>query len=77
VKAHQGHFVEVVGLVKASALADNAPGKRIGNTTVKMGPGPRSTDPIYRQSGMAGVDMAIMDLSSLRYLSDTCPIPMR
>jgi hypothetical protein len=77
VKAHQGHFVEVVGLVKASALADNAAGKRIGNTTVKMGPGPRSSDPIYRQSGMAGVDMAVMDLSSLRYLSDTCPIPMR
>jgi hypothetical protein len=77
VKAHQGHFVEVVGLVKASALADNAAGKRVGNTTIKVGPGPRSSDPIYRQSGMAGVDMAIMDLMSLRYLSDTCPIPLR
>jgi len=77
VKAHQGHFVEVVGLVKTSALADNAAGKRVGNTTIKVGPGPRSTDPVYRQSGMAGVDMAIMDLQSVRYLSDTCPIPMR
>jgi hypothetical protein len=77
VKAHQGHFVEVVGIVKASALADNAAGKRVGNTTVKVGPGPRSSDPIYRQSGMAGVDMAVMDLSSVRYLSDTCPIPTR
>lgn len=77
VKAHQGHFVEVVGLVKTSALADNAAGKRIGNTTVRVGPGPRSSDPVYRQSGMAGVDMAVMDLQSLRYLSDTCPIPIR
>jgi hypothetical protein len=77
VKAHQGHFVEVVGIVKASALADNASGKRVGNTTIKVGPGPRSSDPIYRQSGMAGVDMAVMDLQSLRYLSDACPIPMR
>ena len=77
VKAHQGHFVEVVGLVKTSALADNAAGKRVGNTTIKMGPGPRSSDPIHRQSGMAGVDVAVMDLQSLRYLSDACPIPMR
>ena len=77
VKAHQGHFVEVVGLVKTSALADNAPGKRIGNTTVKMGAGPRSSDPIHRQSGMAGVDVAVMDLLSVRYLSDTCPIAVR
>jgi hypothetical protein len=77
VKAHQGHFVEVVGLVKTSALAENAPGKRVGNTTIKMGAGPRSSDPIHRQSGMAGVDIAIMDLLSVRYLSDTCPIPLR
>jgi hypothetical protein len=77
VKAHQGHLVEVVGLVKTSALADNAAGKRIGNTTVKMGPGPRSSDPIHRQSGMAGVDVAVMDLLSVRYLSDNCPIPLR
>src|SRR5688572_16197260 len=77
VKAHQGHFIEVVGLVKASALADNAAGKRVGNTTIKVGPGPRSSDPVYRQSGMAGVDMAVMDLQSLRYLSDACPIPIR
>jgi hypothetical protein len=77
VKAHQGHFVEVVGLVKVSALAENAPGKRVGNTTIKMGGGPRSSDPIHRQSGMAGVDVAIMDLLSVRYLSDTCPIPIR
>jgi hypothetical protein len=77
VKAHQGHFVEVVGLVKTSALADNAAGKRVGNTTIKMGSGPRSSDPIHRQSGMAGVDVAIMDLLSVRYLSDTCPIPTR
>jgi hypothetical protein len=77
VKAHQGHFVEVVGLVKTSALADNAAGKRVGNTTIKMGPGPRSSDPIYRQSGMAGVDnVAMMDLLSVRYLSDACPIPI-
>jgi hypothetical protein len=77
VKAHQGHFVEVVGLVKTSALADNAPGKRVGNTTIKMGAGPRSSDPIHRQAGMAGIDVAVMDLLSVRYLSDTCPIPNR
>jgi hypothetical protein len=77
VKAHQGVFVEVVGLVKTSDLSDNAPGKRIGNTTVKMGAGPRSTDPVYRQSGMAGVDVAMMDLLSVRYLSNVCPIAVR
>ena len=75
VKAHQGQFVEVVGLVKVSALADNAPGKRVGNTTIKIGSAPRSTDPVQRQSGMAGIDVAVMDLLfgtlSLRHLPDS------
>lgn len=77
VKAHQGQFVEVVGIVKTSDLAENEPGKRIGNTTVKIGPGPRSTDPTYRQSGMAVSHVPVMDLLSVRYLSDTCPIPIQ
>lgn len=77
VKAHQGQFVEVVGIVKTSDVSENSPGKRIGNTTVKMGPGPRSSDPVYRQSGMAVSNIAVMDLLSVRYLSDTCPIPMQ
>ena len=39
VKEHDGHFVEVNGLVLKSSIAGPAPGARIGNTRVTIGAG--------------------------------------
>ncbi len=68
----QGHFVEVVGIVKASALRQRG-GTRVGNTTHPGGARAASSDRSIASRGMACVDMAVMDLSSVRYLSDTPP----
>ncbi len=74
VKEHDGDYVEVVGLVRKSALPDNEPGKRIGNTRVAIGVGPR-TDPTNMQArNMPVANYVVMDATAVRYLSDSCPI---
>ena len=73
VKKHNGHLVEVVGVVRKSDIANNAPGKRIGNTRVTIGLPQRSGDPNYSHTPMANV--VVMDVTSVRFLSQTCPIP--
>jgi hypothetical protein len=70
-KKWSGQVVEVVGLVRTSALCDNAPGRRIGNTRVVVGV-PPSTDPTAIHSPAENV--VVMDISSVRYVSDRCPI---
>jgi hypothetical protein len=75
VKKHDGHYVEVIGLVRKSALADNAPGARIGNTRVVIGGNPQRSDPTSMQArSMPQGGSVVMDASAVRYLSDTCPI---
>jgi hypothetical protein len=74
VKKWNGQVVEVIGLVRTSALGDNAPGRRIGNTRVVIGV-PPSTDPTTIHSPAENV--VVMDVSSVRYVSDRCPIARR
>jgi hypothetical protein len=70
VKKYNGKLVEVVGLVKKSALTRSGPGTGAGVTMSA----PRS-DPTRPNSGAAPVGgLAVMDLTSIRFLSDTCPI---
>jgi hypothetical protein len=73
VKTHDGDLVEIVGLVRKQALRDNAPGARIGNTRVVVG-APRSGDPMQSARVPISEGIAVMDASSVRFLSDTCPI---
>jgi hypothetical protein len=76
VKTHDGDLVEIVGLVRKQSLRDNAPGARIGNTRVVIG-APRNGDPMQSARVPVSEGIAVMDASSVRFLSDTCPIVRR
>ena len=71
VKQHNGHFVEVVGIVKKSDLGDNLIGARVGRARVVIGQPGR--DPA-RGSLPSPAGVPVIDLSSLKFLSETCPI---
>ena len=73
VKTHDGDLVEIVGLVRKQSLRDNVPGTRIGNTRVVIG-APRSGDPMQSARVPVSEGIAVMDASSVRFLSDSCPI---
>jgi hypothetical protein len=73
VKTHNGKVVEVVGLVRKAALADNAPGRRIGNTRVTIGGGQGAGTTMGR-GGIPVASVAVMDVTSVRYVSDVCPV---
>lgn len=75
VKKHNGRLVEVVGLVRKAALADNgSPGKRIGNTRVIIGGG-QGAGTTTGRGGVPVASVAVMDVTSVRYVSDVCPVP--
>jgi hypothetical protein len=77
VKKHDGDLVQVVGIVRRGSLASNAPGARIGNTRVVIGM-PRNGNPMGSSSRPpAGDPMAVMDVSWVRFLSETCPVYRR
>jgi hypothetical protein len=73
VKKHNGHLVEVVGVVRKSALGDEGIGMKVGgNTRVVIGaPG---GDPTRMNTRAASAGVAAMDVVALRYLSDRCPL---
>jgi hypothetical protein len=72
VKEHNGHLVEVVGLIRKSALSDPGIGMKVGGTRVVIGaPGTDPDRSMYKQP-MANVDG--MDISSIGFLSNDCPI---
>ena len=76
VKEHNGHYVEVDGLIRKSAVGDSQPGARIGNTRVVIG-APRSGDPMSSSSRSPQGGVPVMDITALRYLDSTCPIDRR
>jgi hypothetical protein len=71
VKDHDGHFVEISGLVLKSSIAGPPPGARIGNTRVTVGPG---RDPLTASMKTPGGGVPVMDISALRDLAPSCPI---
>jgi hypothetical protein len=71
VKANDGHRVLVVGLVKKSDLSDEGVGMKIGGTRVVIGA--QGADPNNRMSSrVSAPTMAVMDVTSIRDLSDKC-----
>ncbi len=71
VKQQNGNFVEVVGIVKKSDLGDNLIGARVGNTRVVIGQPGRD---VARGSLPSPASVPVIDLSSVKFLSETCPI---
>ncbi len=72
VKEHNGHLVEVVGLIRKSALSDSGIGMKVGGTRVVIGaPG---TDPDRSMYNHPVANVNVMDLTSIGFLSNDCPI---
>jgi hypothetical protein len=70
VRKYDGNLVEVVGLVKKSALT--RPGPSGGSGVTMSAPRSDPTRPRAPTTPMGGIP--VMDLTSIRYLSDVCPI---
>ena len=66
VKKHDGHLVEVVGIVKRSALDDK--GVRIGSATVR----PASPPSAGGRMASPAENVDVMDASSVRLRSTSC-----
>jgi hypothetical protein len=74
VKAHNGHRVAVVGLVKKSDLADQGVGMKVGGARVVIGA--QGADPNSRMnSQMSAPTMAVMDVVAIRDLAAQCSVP--
>jgi hypothetical protein len=72
VKKHNGHLVEVVGIVRKAALDDSSAGFKLGGSRVVIGaPG---MDPSRANVRTQTDTVPVMDLTSVRLLSETCPI---
>ena len=72
VKEHNGHLVEVIGLVRKSALSDQGIGMKMGKTRVVIGaPG---TDPDRSMYNHPVANVDVMDVTSIGFLSNACPI---
>jgi hypothetical protein len=72
IKAHDGHLVVVVGIVRKSALNDQGLGMKVGGTRVVIGAPGGDPGRMNAQQPMGG--LPVMDVSSVQYLSDSCPI---
>ncbi len=73
VKTHNGHFVEVVGIVKKADLGEHLLGARVGSARVVIGQPGR--DPMRGGSGLPQpVGVPVMDVTAVKFLSSECPI---
>jgi hypothetical protein len=73
VKTHDGDLVQVVGIVRQVDLRSPGPSTTVGNTRVTVG-APRTGDPMQSARQPISNGIAVMDATSMRFLSDTCPI---
>ena len=71
VKKHNGHWVAIVGIVRKADLSEPMLGTRIGGTKVIIGQPGR--DPM-RSDLPTPAPVPVMDVSSVQYLGDECPI---
>jgi len=74
VKEHDGDLVEMAGLVRSSDLA-GPPGVKVGNTRIAIGVSPTGPDRM-RAGGQRDpfANVIVMDVTALRFISDSCPI---
>jgi hypothetical protein len=76
VKKENGHLIQIAGIVRKASLADNTPGARIGNTRVVIGT-PRNSPMGSPGRPPVGDAPAVMDVTSVTFISETCPIVRR
>ena len=71
VKKHDGHWVEIQGIVKKADLGEHLLGAKIGGARVVIGQPGR--DPTRTNLPMPP-GVPVMDVSAVRFLDSTCPI---
>jgi len=72
VKKYNGERVEIVGIVRKSALSDEGIGMKIGGTRVVIGA--QGADPGRMNQRIAAPGVAVMDVVAIRSLAQRCPI---
>lgn len=72
VKKHDGHWVAVEGIIRKADLERAMLGARVGNSRVVIGM-PGRNDP-SRVNMTAPPSVPVMDLTSVRFLDERCPI---
>ncbi len=72
VKQHDGHLVEVVGVVRKAALGDQGLGMKVGGARMVIGA--PSGDPGRIGLQTPGTNVPVMDLTSVSFLSESCPV---
>jgi hypothetical protein len=70
VKQHNGHAVEITGLVKKTSLV--TPGIKIGGGRVIIGAGPVAGDPTRNPARNPQNRMIPMDVSSIEMVAESC-----
>jgi hypothetical protein len=73
VKRYNGQFVEVVGIVRRAALDDPGIGMRVGKGA-RVVIGAPGSDPTRMNAPSTAPNVAAMDITAVRLLSDKCPI---
>ncbi len=71
VKQHNGHFVEVVGIIKKADLGEHMLGARVGRTRVVIGQPGRNP---ARGSLPSPPAVPVIDVTAVKFLSESCPI---
>ena len=71
VKKYDGQWVQIVGIVRKVDLSSQGPGMRVGGGRVTIGPG---GDPSRMSPRATAPSMAVMDLTSVRFLLERCPL---
>src|SRR6266508_484791 len=73
VKRHNGHLVELVGIVRKSALGDEGTGFKVGSNT-RVVIGARGGDPTSMNARTTVPAVATMDVTAVRFVAERCPV---
>jgi hypothetical protein len=71
VKEHDGHLVEITGIVRKADLSDEGVGFKVGGARVVIGA--QGTNPNTRNLPAAPPTIPTMDALTLVFVKDTCP----
>lgn len=71
VKAHDGHQVEITGIVRKADLSDEGVGFKVGGARVVIGA--QGTNPAARNTPAAPPAIPTMDALTLVFVQDQCP----
>lgn len=72
VKQHDGHLVEITGIVRKADLSDQGVGIKVGGARVVIGA--QGSNPATARNTPTAPMMPTMDAVTLRFVQDRCPL---